>query len=123
MAYQDLNVWRKGMDLAEQIYQITDQFPAAERFSLTDQMKRAAISIPSNIAEGNERESFPEHIRFFSYAKGSAAELETQLLLCVRIGYLSESQITSSLSLCSDIKKMLSAMILSLNEKSTKNKS
>ena len=80
--YRDLVVWQKGMDLVEEIYKITGFLPNEEKFSLTLQLKRAAVSIPSNIAEGFERNTTKDYIKFLSIAKASKAEVETQLLIC-----------------------------------------
>lgn len=79
--YQSLSVWQKAMELAQEIYLLTDKFPQKEQFALCDQMKRAAISIPSNIAEGSRRGSNKDYAHFVSIAHGSLSELETQLLL------------------------------------------
>lgn len=87
-SYRDLDVWRMGLELAEAVYQSTSSFPKAELFGLTSQMRRAAVSVPSNIAEGRERGSSKEFLRFISIALGSLAELETQLELAVRLGYM-----------------------------------
>ena len=80
--YRDLVVWQKGMDLVEEIYKITGFLPNEEKFGLTLQLKRAAVSIPSNIAEGFERNKTKDYIKFLSIAKASRAEVETQLLIC-----------------------------------------
>ena len=80
--YRDLVVWQKGMDLVEKIYKITGFLPNEENFGLTLQLKRAAVSIPSNIAEGFERNTTKDYIKFLSIAKASRAEVETQLLIC-----------------------------------------
>ena len=79
--YKDLLVWQKGSELAKLIYQITSLFPPEEKFGLVSQMRRAAISIPSNIAEGQARHTTREFIQFISHAEGSVAELNTQLIL------------------------------------------
>jgi len=86
--YKDLIVWQKAMDLAEEVYRLVKKLPKEELFALSDQIRRAVISIPSNIAEGHERNSIKEYYQFLSIAKGSKAELETQLLLCVKVHYL-----------------------------------
>ena len=91
-SYQDLIVWQKAMDLVTEIYRITKNFPKEEIYGLTNQMRRAAISIPSNIAEGHARKSRAEYIRFLSIAQGSRAELETQILIAVRLGYLADDE-------------------------------
>jgi four helix bundle protein len=91
MDHKELDVWKKSMDFVESIYAISNQFPAEERFGLTSQIRRAAISIPSNIAEGAARKSDKEFIQFISIALGSLAEVETHYLLSVRLGYIEES--------------------------------
>ncbi len=110
MSYKDLIVWQKGMDLAEQVYQLTGSFPQSELYSLTNQMRRSAVSIVSNIAEGKGRESKKEYLYFLSIAQGSLAELETQILLSVRFKYLDEDKAKESLSLCDEIGRMLNTM-------------
>ncbi|MDD2522691.1 MAG: four helix bundle protein [Anaerolineaceae bacterium] len=97
------------------IYRLTKLLPKEEIFGLTNQLRRAAISIPSNIAEGNTRVTSKEYARFLSIARASEAEIETQLEICVRIGYLNEDQIRKSLALCIEIGKTLYSMIRKLN--------
>ena len=94
--YKDLIVWQRSMELAEEVYRLVKKLPKEELFALSDQIRRAVISIPSNIAEGYERNSTKEYIHFLSIAKGSKAELETQLLLCTKIHYLNNSDIEKS---------------------------
>jgi four helix bundle protein len=86
-SFRDLDVWKLGVELAETIYRITGRFPKAELFGMTSQMRRAAISIPSNIAEGRARTSSREFLHFLSISRGSLAELETQLELAIRLDY------------------------------------
>jgi four helix bundle protein len=86
-SYQDLRVWQVSMDLAEAIYKLTAIFPPDERFGMVSQMRRAAVSIPSNIAEGYRRIGLAERIKFVGYAYGSASELETQLNISKRLGF------------------------------------
>jgi four helix bundle protein len=90
--YQDLRVWQIAADLAEHIYHLTKDFPQDERFGLTSQMRRAAVSVVSNIAEGYRRDSMVDRKRFVSYAFGSASELEAQLCLAKRFGFCQQSQ-------------------------------
>ena len=80
-SYQDLEVWKKSIDFVEQIYRLVKQLPKEETYALSDQMRRAAVSIPSNIAEGANRKTTKEYIQFLYIALGSAAELETQLII------------------------------------------
>jgi four helix bundle protein len=87
-SFRDLDVWNLGLQLAETIYRVTGRFPKAELFCLTSQMRRAAVSIPSNIAEGRARKSSREFLHYLSISRGSLAELETQLELAVRLNYI-----------------------------------
>ena len=91
-SFQDLIVWQKAMALATDIYRVTHLLPKEELFGLTSQLRRAAVSIPSNIAEGQARNSPKKFLNFISIAKGSVAELITQLDLCTRLGYLTDPQ-------------------------------
>ncbi len=109
-SYKDLIVWQKGMDLAELVYQLTVKYPKDELYSLTNQMRRAVVSIVSNIAEGKGRESKQEYLHFLAIAQGSLTELETQILLSIRLRYLSEIDAETPLSLCDEIGRMLNTM-------------
>jgi len=86
-SFRDLDVWHLGVELAETVYRVTAEFPKSELFALSSQMRRAAVSIPSNIAEGRSRDSTREFLHFLSISKGSLAELETQLELAIRLDY------------------------------------
>jgi len=90
-SYRDLLVWQKGMALGKQVYRMTEAFPDHERFGLMAQMRRAAVSLPSNIAEGQARQGRKEFIQFLSHAGGSLAELDTQLALAADLGYCGQS--------------------------------
>jgi four helix bundle protein len=114
--YADLTVWQKAMDLTAQVYELTKRLPKEEIYGITSQMRRAAISIPSNIAEGHERHSRKEFTHFISIAQGSKAELETQLLLCVRIGYFADTDISDILNLLQEVGKMLTTLAGRLRE-------
>ncbi len=105
MDHKDLDVWKKGMELVETIYSISSAFPDAERFGLTSQIRRAAVSIPSNIAEGAARKSDKELLQFISIAVGSLAELETQYLIAIRLGFIEEDK--AVVNLITDEKKLL----------------
>ncbi len=120
-SYKDLNVWQKSMELARIVYSIVKLLPREELYALSDQMRRAVISIPSNIAEGYYRNSTRDYIRFLSIAKGSLGEIETQLMLCEDFGYLKNEQITPALRKCEEIGKMLTMLINNLLSKISKN--
>ncbi len=92
MNHKDLDAWKEGMELVVDVYKLTELFPKTEQYGLTSQIQRAAVSIPSNIAEGSGRKSSKENIRFLSFALGSLAELETQLLIALRIEYIADVQ-------------------------------
>lgn len=115
--FKDLVVWQRAMDLVAEVYQVVKKLPKEELYALSDQIRRAVISIPSNIAEGYGRNSSKEFSHFISIAKGSKSELETQLLLCVKIDYLKESDIQNVMYLIDQVGKML----YSLQEKLTVN--
>ena len=108
--YKDLVVWQKGIALAKLIYQITSKYPAEERFGLVSQMRRAAVSVPSNIAEGQARHTTREFIQFISHAEGSTAELETQLILSVELGFVTHEQTTNEFVLLDGIRRMLNGL-------------
>ncbi|MCL2798299.1 MAG: four helix bundle protein [Firmicutes bacterium] len=108
--FQEMVVWQKAMDVAKSIYLLVKKLPKEEVFSLSDQMRRSAVSIPSNIAEGQARNSTKEFMHFIAVAKGSEAELKTQLLLCVKVGYLSEADISEAIDLLIEVGKMLTAL-------------
>ena len=105
-SHRDLLVWQKAVELALHLYEITKNFPPEERFGLTSQMRRAAVSIPSNIAEGAARDSHKEFIRSLYTALGSLAELETQLLLSKELGFVESSKMDEDIE---RIRKMLFA--------------
>jgi four helix bundle protein len=113
-SYKDLIVWQKALDLLEMIYQVSKAFPKEELYGLTNQLRRAAVSIPSNIAEGHARSSKQEFHRFLSIAKGSLAEVETQLLIAQRLAYLSNDQLAPILSQQTEINKMTNGLMAKL---------
>ncbi len=110
-SYKDLIVWQKSMDLVELIYQITDKLPSKEQFGLISQMRRSAVSIPSNIAEGYGRQSGGSYIQFLSIARGSLLELETQIELCIRLKFIQKTDFEILLNDIVEISKMLSSLI------------
>ena len=109
-SYRELIVWQKAMDLVVEIYRLVKLLPKDERYALSDQMRRSAVSIPSNIAEGHTRNSTKEYIQFLSIAKGSDAELQTQLSICSRLGYLTSEQISNAIDLSEEVGKMISSI-------------
>ena len=112
--YKDVIVWQRSMQLAEEIYKLTKRLPKEEQFGLSGQLRRASVSIPSNIAEGYGRESKNEYLHFLKIARGSLYEVETQLLLCVRVGLFEEILLSAAFSYCSEIGKMLNVLIRSV---------
>jgi four helix bundle protein len=110
-SYKDLIVWQKSMDLGLLIYKVTDNFPNNENFGLISQMRRSAVSIPSNVAEGRMRQSRKEFVQFLHIAFGSGAELETQLLFSLRLGYLFQKDFDKVSSLLDEIMRMLNVLI------------
>ena len=113
--FKDLIVWQKSMDLVEEVYKLVKLLPDDEIYGLSSQMRRSAVSIPSNIAEGQKRKSVKDFANFLSYAKGSCAELQTQLLICVRLEYFSENDANKLIDLTVEIDKMLEKLISTLN--------
>src|SRR3989338_1628663 len=110
-SFRDLTVWQKSMDLVTLVYQLTEKFPSEERFGLTSQMRRAVVSIPSNIAEGRRRGISKEYRQFLQVSYGSGGELETQLEIALRLGYLSKSDYEKADALLQEVMKMLNALI------------
>jgi len=106
-SYRDLTVWQKACDLAQEIYLLTRQFPKEELYGIVSQMRRAAVSVPSNIAEGAEREGSAEYRRFLSIASGSLAELHTQVELARRFNYITGEQAQQLDLDINEISKML----------------
>ncbi|MCK9257818.1 MAG: four helix bundle protein [Sulfurospirillaceae bacterium] len=115
MDYKDLLVWQESMDLAVKVYELAKKLPKEEIYVLSDQIRRAAVSIPSNIAEGQNRNTPKEFIQFLYIALGSASELETQLLLVQKLNYL--SNISEELKQTLKIRKMINALIGSVRRK------
>jgi len=112
--YKDLVVWQKAVRLCTEIYAVTKFFPKDELYGLVSQIRRSAVSIPSNIAEGYRRGHKSEFIKFLRIAYGSAAELETQMIISINIGYLNKSQFEKLNLLLTEIMKMLNKLINSL---------
>lgn len=115
--YTDLIVWQKSMDLVVKIYEIVKLLPVEERYALSDQMRRAAVSVPSNIAEGFMRDSAKDYSRFLAISVGSCAELLTQIDICVRLNFCSQEDVKDIKLLITEISKMLMALRRKLTPK------
>jgi four helix bundle protein len=115
--YKDLKVWRKSFKLCLNVYRVTASFPGDERFGLTAQIRRAAVSVPSNIAEGYARETTRDYIRHLWIARGSLAEVETQLMLSRELDAADRPNLESLLTDVAEVERMLSALIRSLKER------
>ena len=116
-SYRDLLVWQKSIDLAEMIYLDSKSFPAEERYGLTSQIRRAAVSGPANIAEGAARTGTGEYLQFLSVASGSLAEVETFLILAERLEFLSTDRSQTLLTHCEEISRMLGGLKRSLQSR------
>ena len=118
MKYSELLVWLKAMDLVTTVYRMTKAFPADEKFGLTAQMQRAAVSIPANVAEGHGRKSTKAYLNHVSIANGSLMELETLLQIAARLDYLENHRLLEVQKQTNEIGKMLSGLTRSLNPQS-----
>jgi len=116
--YHDLLVWQKGMALAKQIYTLTQPSPDTEKFGLMTQMRRAAVSVPSNIAEGQAHYTTGEFIQFLSHAVGSVSELDTQLTLSIDLGFCSDVKAQQARSLILELRRMITALRRKLSNSS-----
>ncbi len=110
-SFEDMIVWQRAIELVQEIYRLVKYLPKTETYALSDQMRRAAVSIPSNIAEGQQRNSINEYIQFLSVAKGSTGELYTQLVICCKLGYISKEQATGAMDLTNQVSRMLYTLI------------
>ena len=108
-SYKDLLVWQKSMTLVKDIYRLT-RFPQDERFGLVSQLRRAAVSVPSNIAEGQSRHTSGEFVQFVSHAEGSLAELETQMLIAVDLDFCSKEEANQALAQIEELQRMLNSL-------------
>ena len=112
--YKDLIVWQKAIDLATWTYNLTAIFPREEINGIVSQMRRAAVSVPSNIAEGQARQYKTEFIQFLSIAKGSLAELETQMIISNRLKYINENDINDGKNRIAEINRLLHSLVAKL---------
>lgn len=117
-SYKELIVWQKSIQLVKEIFLLTDQFPKSEIYGITSQMRRAAISIPSNIAEGYGRRSAKEYAQFYAIAYGSVLELETQLIVSKELQFVDQSRIKPAEALLEEVAKMLNSMLGKMKETS-----
>lgn len=115
--FKELVAWQKAYQLCRKVYDVTRGFPAEERFGLSAQMRRAAVSVPSNIAEGYGRGSTRDYVRFLWTANGSLCELETHLLMAKDLGFAGESAVAAVLQDLAETERILAALIRSLREK------
>jgi four helix bundle protein len=117
-SFRDLAVWQRSVELALQIYKLTAKFPDSEKFGLTNQLRRASVSVASNIAEGYGRSTRGEYLLFLGHARGSIFEVETQIVIAKALGLGQVQTMQVAEELCSEVGKMLSAMVKTLRTKS-----
>ncbi len=120
-SYQDLKVWISSMDLVIESYKLTQKFPATERYGLVNQIRRSAVSIPSNIAEGHGRQYLGDYLRFLSIANGSLKEFETLMLIAIRLAYVSSISVESTLETADQVGRMLNVLRQRLRQSKQKN--
>ena len=116
-SHHNLDAWRKSVDFVVEVYKMTDTFPKEEKFGLTSQIRRASVSIPTNIAEGAARKSDKEFLQFLSIAQGSASEVETEILIAHRLGYLNKQDFEHADLCLDDIGRMLTGLSNHLKRK------
>ncbi len=116
--YRDLKIWQKGIELAKSIYSLTQNsgFPAEEKFGIISQMRRAAVSVPSNIAEGQARNSTKDFIRFLYIGKGSLAELDTQLIIACELKYIKINEFNELTSKIDELQRMIFSLVSKLGQ-------
>lgn len=116
-SHRDLLVWQKSIHLVKAIYSLTGKWPATEQFGLTSQIRRAAVSVPSNIAEGHGRRSQREFAKYLNIAHGSLMEVETQLVIASELNYLNKSELDNCLAITSEIGRMIFGVLNSISGK------
>ena len=116
LKHKNLNVWKRSMDLATQVYEMTEEYPANEQYGLISQLRRSAVSVPSNIAEGSARRSVKDRKHFYEIALSSAAEIDTQIELSIRLGFCSEDQLIELEESINHVFAMLSRLIQKTTE-------
>jgi len=117
-SFRDLTVWQRAIDLTLTVYKLTATFPDSERFGLTNQLRRASVSVASNIAEGYGRASRGEYVQFLGNARGSISEVETQLVIAKALRFGSSQVLNTAEDLCNEVGRILRAMMKSLKSKS-----
>jgi four helix bundle protein len=113
-AFKDLLAWQRAIDLTVAIYRLTESFPASEKFGLSNQLRRAAVSVASNIAEGYGRATRGEYVQFLGHARGSNCEIETQLVIAASLGFGSSHNLATAEKLCADVSRLLRGLMQSL---------
>ena len=114
LGYRELKVWQLGVEISLAVYRLTDAFPRREIYGLTSQMRRAAVSIPSNFAEGHSRGQTKDFVRFLAISRGSLAELETQLIIAEQLGYLGPAELEPVMDMLEEESRMLAGLRRSL---------
>jgi four helix bundle protein len=117
-SFRDLTVWQRAIELTLAAYKLTSSFPDSERFGLTNQLRRASVSVASNIAEGYGRSTKGEYILFLGHARGSNSEVETQIVIAKALGFGSKEMICTAEELCNEVGRMVTAMMKSMRSKS-----
>jgi four helix bundle protein len=117
-SYRELIVWQKAMDFVIDVYELTKEFPDAEKYGLISQLRRAAVSVPTNVAEGYGRRHRGDYLRFVSIAQGSVCELETLLVLSARLGFAGRDELRGPWGLLQEVGKMLRALHATLSDES-----
>lgn len=112
--YKHLIAWQRAMDLVEEVYRLTARYPSDERFGLISQTRRAAVSIPSNVAEGYARRTRGDYVHFLHMSRGSANEVETQLLLATRLGFVTANQARRAMDLTLEVQRIMKGLVKSL---------
>ncbi|MBI3666662.1 MAG: four helix bundle protein [Acidobacteria bacterium] len=115
--FRDLRVWQQSVEFVEEVYRLSEGFPKSELYGLTNQLRRAAVSVPSNIAEGHAKEHTKEYLNHISIAQGSLAEIETQLEIAARLEYLSVERLAFSLEHLTSLRKQLYSLRNALSGK------
>ena len=112
--YRELVAWQTAMELTERVYRLTSKFPRHEKFGLSDQLRRASVSVPSNIAEGQGRRLRKQFALFLRIARGSVQEIETQLLIAARLGYAPEAEVAELVQFSEEVGRIVSGLLRSI---------